>query len=304
MLRQLINTLFASIPSEWQDWRAELAGWTARNAVKLVGVIIVALILVQLLKFFTRRLVRLSERQQLPQGVRAQQLRTVAAVIDSVGIAVIFFVAAMQVLPLFGINMGPLLASAGIAGLAIGFGAQALVKDVINGFFILVENHYDIGDTVRIGGATGTVEEMTLRRTVLRGPDGALHIIPNSEIKVVTNMTRDWTQIALLVPVAYSEPSDKVMALLQQVARELRNDPAFAADIVADPEVPGIERVSGGEVDYLMLVKTHPGRQFVVSRELRRRIKELFERNRVQVPGPTRVYVAGTEQSATPQEIR
>jgi len=256
-------------------------------------VILIALVLVRLLKAFTGRLGRFSERQRLPQGVRAQQLRTLATVIDSVGIAVILFLTAMQVLPIFGIDMKPLLASAGIAGLAIGFGAQTLVKDVINGFFILVENQYDIGDVVRLGPVTGTVEEMTLRRTVLRDADGSLHVVPNSEIKIVTNMTRDWTQVSLHVPVMYSEPSEKVIRVLREAAEELRNDAEFAADIVSPPEVAGIERVGAGEVDYLLLVKTHPGAQHRVSRELRRRVKEAFERNHIQVPGPPRMQSSG-----------
>ena len=111
--------------------------------------------------------------------------------------------------------MGPLLASAGIAGLAIGFGAQTLVKDFINGFFILVENQYDIGDTVRIAGVQGVVETMTLRRTVLRDADGTVHTVPSSQIKVVSNLTRDWTQVSLKISVAYGADSDRVMQLLQ-----------------------------------------------------------------------------------------
>ena len=117
--------------------------------------------------------------------------------IYSVGVFIIMFVAALQILPLLGINMGPLLASAGIAGVAVGFGAQTLVHDFINGFFILVENQYDIGDTIKIAGVQGTVEAMTLRRTVLRDGDGTVHNVPSSEIKVVSNLTRDWTQLSI-----------------------------------------------------------------------------------------------------------
>ena len=115
----------------------------------------------------------------------------------SVGLVVIFFLAGMQILPLLGINIGPLLASAGIAGLAIGFGAQTLVHDFINGFFILIESQFDIGDVVKLGSVQGTVEKLTLRRTVLRDADGTLHTVPNSQITIVSNLTRDWTQLAL-----------------------------------------------------------------------------------------------------------
>ncbi len=137
--------------------------------------------------------------QGLPSALRAQQLRTLSSVIYSVGVFVIMFLAALQILPLLGINMGPLLASAGIAGLAIGFGAQTLVRDFINGFFILVENQYDIGDTIKIAAVQGAVEDMTMRRTVLRDDNGSLHTVPNGQISIVTNLTRDWTQL----PTAY-----------------------------------------------------------------------------------------------------
>src|SRR5437879_2971769 len=151
----------------------------------------------------------------------------------------------MQALPIFGINMGPLLASAGIAGLAIGFGAQTLVKDVINGFFILLEDQYHLGDVVQIAGVKGTVEDMTLRRTALRDGDGSLHFIPNSEIKVVSNLTRDWTQISLHIPVDYSEQSERVIKLLREAAVEVRNDPRFAEGTVSEPEVHGTARRTG-----------------------------------------------------------
>jgi small conductance mechanosensitive channel len=184
-----------------------------------------------------------------------------------------------------------MLASAGIAGLAIGFGAQTLVHDFINGFFILLENQYDIGDVVRIAGVKGTVESMSLRNTVLRDEDGTVHIVPNSSIQIVSNTTRDWSQQALRVIVAYGEPSDKIVNLLTQVGEELRHDPSFSDDIVSDIQVPGIDRVGNGEAEYLMLIKTRPNKQWIVGRELRRRIKECFEKNNVQTAGPGRVYV-------------
>ncbi|MFI5089620.1 MAG: mechanosensitive ion channel family protein [Terriglobales bacterium] len=275
----------------WEDWKTDWETFLRKDAPKILVVLVVAIILVRLLKLTTSRLARLSHRERLPSALRAQQLRTLAGVLNSVGAAVIVFIAAMQILPLLGINMGPLLASAGVAGLAIGFGAQTLVHDVINGFFILMENQYDIGDVVRIGGVAGVVESMTLRRTTLRDETGAVHTVPNSEIKIVSNLTRDWAQVALHVAVDYRESSDRILELLKQVGNELRTDPDYAALLVADPQVPGIERVAGGEVDYLMLIKTRPGQQYAVSRELRRRIKECFQKNNVQPGNPARVYV-------------
>jgi len=272
-------------------WRDDAFDFLRSRVPRIVAVLIIAYILARLLRKVSRHLSELSNRQGLATAMRAQQLRTLSSVIYSVGVFAILFLAAMQILPLLGINMGPLLASAGIVGLAIGFGAQTLVRDFINGFLILVENQYDLGDTIRVAGVQGAVEAMTLRRTVLRDDNGALHTVPSSEIKVVSNLTRDWTQLPIHVSVAYGADSDRVIQLLNEVAEEVANDPKYADKIVAKPEVPGIDKVSGGEVDYLLLVRTKPGAQFAVSRELRRRIKASFEKNKIEPGNPNREYV-------------
>jgi moderate conductance mechanosensitive channel len=272
-------------------WSDDVANWVRHDLLRLAGILVVALILIELVRILTKRLAHLGKAHELPSGVRAQQLRTLAQIINSFAIAIIIFFALMQALPLFGIDMKPLLASAGIAGLAIGFGAQTLVHDVINGFFILVENQYDVGDNVQVAGVRGNVEVMTLRRTMLRDDAGTVHIIPNSQITVVSNYTRDWTQLQLHVTAAYSENSDKVIKVLQEVAAELYNDPRFQELLVAEPEVPGIERVSGTEVDYLMIAKTRPGKQFIIRRELQRRVKECFEKNDIRPGAPSRFFV-------------
>lgn len=287
-----------------EDWKSDSILFLRHDVPKIVLVLVGSVVLLKLLRMATARLVAFSRTQTLPTGIRGQQLRTLAGVINSIGTVVIVFMAAMQVLPLLGINMGPLLASAGIAGLAIGFGAQTLVKDVLNGFFILMENQYELGDMVRVAGVAGTVEAMTLRSTTLRDESGALHIIPNSEIKVVSNLTRDWAQVALHISASYSENSDRVIQLLKDVGAELRNDPELASALVTDPQVPGIERVAGGEVDYLMLVRTRPGQQYAVSRELRRRIKECFEKNSIQPGSPARVYVMDSAAGGQRAELQ
>jgi len=279
-----------NLPALLHDWREDTMNFLRHDAPKIVLVLVGAYILTKILRAISRKSAELHIRK-LPSGVSVQQFRTVTSVVTSVGVFVIFFVAALEVLSLLGLNLGPMLASAGIAGLAIGFGAQTLVHDFINGFFILLENQYDIGDTVRIAGVKGTVERMSLRNTVLRDEDGTLHIVPNSSIQIVSNTTRDWSQLAMRVAVAYSEPSDRIVALLKQVGEEVRHDPAFVADIVSDIDVPGIDRVGNGEAEYLMLIKTRPNKQYAVSRELRRRIKETFEKNNVQAAGPGRIYV-------------
>lgn len=280
----------AALPALFHEWREDTMMFVRHDAPKIILVLLGAYILTKILRAIARKSADLRV-SKLPPGVRVQQVRTVASVLTSVGVFVIFFVAALEILSLLGLNLGPMLASAGIAGLAIGFGAQTLVHDFINGFFILLENQYDIGDTIRVAGVKGTVERMSLRNTVLRDEDGTVHIVPNSSIQIVSNATRDWAQLALKVVVAYGEPSDKIVKLLNEVGEEVRHDPAFADDIVSDIQVPGLDRIGNGEAEYLMLIKTRPNKQYPVSRELRRRIKECFEKNNVQTAGPGRVYV-------------
>jgi small-conductance mechanosensitive channel len=279
-----------NFPVLLREWREDTMNFLRHDAPKIVLVLIATYVLTRLLRSIARKSAEMHIRK-LPSGVSVQQFRTVTSVITSVGVFVISFVAALEILSLLGLNLGPMLASAGIAGLAIGFGAQTLVHDFINGFFILLENQYDIGDAVRIAGVKGTVERMSLRMTVLRDEDGTVHLVPNSAVQIVSNTTRDWAQLALRVSVAYSEPSDKIIKLLQEIGETVRHDPAFEDDIVSDIQVPGIDRVGNGEAEYLMLIKTRPNKQYAVSRELRRQIKECFERNKIQAAGPGRIYV-------------
>ena len=285
-------------PHEWKDvsevlhqWRSDAFEFLHHDAPRILVVLIISLILLWILRLVTHRLRAISKHQAFPSGIRAQQLTTLAGVIKGFGIFVIVFSGLIQILGVLSIDVKPLIASAGVAGLAIGFGAQTLVKDVLNGFFILLENQYDVGDVIKVATVQGTVEDMTLRRTVLRDADGTVHTIPNSEIKIVSNLTRDWTQVSLHISVAYTEDSDKVIKVLREVATELWNDTNLQGLMVAEPEVPGIERVTGSEVDYLMLVKTRPGKQYQVTREIRRKIKSCFEKNGIKPSDPARMYV-------------
>jgi moderate conductance mechanosensitive channel len=294
----MLNHVLVGIgpPDKWvhllDQYGDDLFDFLHTKAPKILGVLILAVILLVLIRIVRNRLLHFSERAAMA-GLRAQQIRTLSSVIYSVGVFLVAFFALMEILPLFNINIGPLLASAGVAGLAIGFGAQTLVKDFITGFFILIENTFDVGDVIRTAGVQGTVESLTLRRTILRDADGTVHMIPNSQMTIVSNLTRDWTQLAMHIAVDYKENSDRVVTLLKEVATEVRNDPNFAESIVADPSVPGIDRVSGDSVDYLLLVKTRPGQQYAVARELRRKIKNCFEQQGIKPAGANRYYVVG-----------
>lgn len=298
----MMNTGIASEPiwgRVFADWHDDLAYWLRHGLPRVVVILIVALILIRLLRLFTGKLQELSKRDELPSRIRAQQLRTVAALIQSVGGFVISFFALLQILPVFNVDVKPLLASAGVAGLAVGFGAQTLVHDMINGFFIVIENIYDIGDVVKIAGVQGTVESMSLRLTVLRDDTGTVHSVPNSAVQIISNMTRDWAQVALHVSVDYGESSDRVIQLLKRIGSELQDDPEYGSSLVGQPEVPGIERVSGSEVDYLIVGKVRPGKQYAIRRELSKRIKDCFEKNKIRPGAPNRMYVMEAPPTAT-----
>lgn len=298
----MMNTGIASEPiwgRLFADWHDDLAYWLRHGLPRVVVILIVALMLIRLLRLFTGKLQELSKRDELPSRIRAQQLRTVAALIQSVGGFVISFFALLQILPVFNVDVKPLLASAGVVGLAVGFGAQTLVHDMINGFFIVVENIYDIGDVVKIAGVQGTVESMSLRLTVLRDDTGTVHSVPNSAVQIISNMTRDWAQVALHVSVDYGESSDRVIQLLKEIGSELQDDPDYGPSLVGQPEVPGIERVSGSEVDYLIVAKVRPGKQYAIRRELSKRIKDCFEKNKIKAGAPNRMYVMEAPPTAT-----
>jgi small-conductance mechanosensitive channel len=298
------------LPRTWHDlfrlnnWYEDLFVLIHDKLPKILVTVVIAIVLIRLLNIVSRRLARVNQSNLVTSSVRAQQLHTISSIIRSFGLTTIVFFAVVTVLFDLGIHVGPLLASAGIAGVAVGFGAQTLVHDVLNGFFILVENWFDVGDVIKIGVFQGSVEMLTLRRTVLRDADGSVHTIPNSTITAVTNMTRDWTQVAMHVAVDYKENSDRIIELLQQLGAEIRNDERFRDSIVADPLVPGIDRMTANEVDYLMLVKTRPGQQYAVSRELRRRIKDCFERNNIRPGGQNRFFVldSSTPDSSAPAQ--
>lgn len=296
---------FAAIVSEAASLRELLLAWRGdameflhKHAPRIALILILAFLGLRLFKVIVRKMVAFQSKRP-SQAVRAQQIQTLAGVINSIGVFLIVFVSGLEVLQELDINLAPLLASAGIAGLAIGFGAQTLVKDVINGFFILLENQYDLGDAVRIAGVKGTVEAMSMRTTTLRDDDGTIHVVPNSEIHIVSNTTRDWSQLTMRVIVAFEEPSEKILKLLRQISDEIRHDPEYANDIVSDIQIPGIDRVGNGEAEYVVLVKTRPTKQYPVSRELRRRIKECFVKNDIRHASAGRVYVV--DQGPAPQ---
>lgn len=236
--------------------------------------------------------------------LRERRGKTISQLLRSVGRIVIFAIALLLTFNIF-IDIGPILAGAGILGLAISFGAQSLVKDVISGFFILFENQFAIGDVVEAGGKSGVVEKMTLRVVVLRDLRGVMHVIPNSEIKVVSNMTRGWSRAVVDVGVGYAEDVDRALTVVRDEAARFSTDPEWAAQLDGPVEVPGIEALGDSAVVIRSLIKTQPGSQWNAAREYRRRLKLRFDQENIEIPFPQRrVHVHVDEGTPADSRLR
>jgi small conductance mechanosensitive channel len=201
-----------------------------------------------------------------------------AAIIRATSYAIFGFIVFLQILNLLGIPYQPILASAGILGVAIGLGAQSIFKDMINGILILVEDQYNVGEVVNIAGLRGTVEDLSLRRTSVRDADGTLYIIPNSQIATVSNLSRDFSVASLNVTVDASANPDMVISLLTRLANDVRNDPIFKDIAVSDPVIPGVDKIDGRAVTYPIQIRVRVNQRDGVLRELRRRIILAFEK--------------------------
>jgi small-conductance mechanosensitive channel len=261
-----------------RDWHNDFIVFLQTRLPKILVVFFVLLILQRIVLFFVRKM-RTRADKQAHNFHRAAQLRTMAAIVRATSIGVLGFIGFLQLLNIFDIPYQPILASAGVIGIGIGLGAQSIFKDMLNGIFILVEDQYNVGEIVTIAGLKGTVEDLSLWRTTLRDADGTLYIIPNSQIATVSNLSRDYAVATLNISVDASANPDKVIALLTQVARDLRNDPAYKDITIADPNVLGVDKIEGRSVSYPVQIRTRTMQRDPVLRELRRRIILAFEKD-------------------------
>lgn len=226
---------------------------------------------------------------------RQQRADALGHLANSLVSVVVWSMAFILVLAQVGLNLGPLIAGAGIVGVAVGFGAQDLVKDFLSGVFMLIEDQYGVGDVVDVGEATGVVEGITLRSTRLRAVDGTLWHIPNGEIRKVGNKTQEFSQVVLDIGVGYEADIDESIALIGQVASELATEAGWADVVLESPQVLGVEALSDDSVDIRLLVKTLPMRQWEVARELRRRLKYALDAENIEIPLPQQVVYLRTE---------
>ena len=262
------------------DWHNDLFDFIQRDLPKILVMLVFAFVLLRIVQFFVNRMLRLADRQ-VANAQRASQLRTMAAILRATAYGVIGFIVLLHILSVFNINLAPLLAGAGVLGVGIGLGAQSIFKDMINGILILVEDQYNVGESVKIASLSGTVVDMSLRCTTLRDGDGTLYIIPNSQVATVSNLSRDFSVASLSLSVDASADPDRVLAILRNVALEVRNDPAFAQIVMADPDVPGLDQIKGREVVYPVSIRVRISQKDAVLRELRRRIIKAFEREAI-----------------------
>ena len=272
------------------------------HGTRLLAILLIALLLIRVLRMVTRRLIAVagSESAVRVARMREQQTQTLAGLLYSAGSAIIVIVAVLMALPEFGFNVTPVAAAAGLVSLSIGFGAQHLVHDFINGFFTVLEDQYVVGDIVRIGDVVGRVEHLTLRRTVVRDPQGAVVTIPNGEITKVANLSRDWGQVFLDTIVASDQPLDEALNTLEAVASDFRADPSWSPLLLDGPRVLGVESLSANGTTVRLQVRTAAMRQDDVARELRRRVQIELAGRGIQVGGVQRMQLVVTEPEARP----
>ena len=272
-----------------QEWLSDVQEFLHVGLPKLLFIALYAWALILLVNFVTGRILKVAERRDTVGPARGAQIRTLATVIRATGIVIVGFLAFLQIMEnVLHFNLGPFLASAGVAGVAIGLAAQTIVKDVLNGVLILIEDQYNVGDVVTLAGMTGIVD-LTLRKTTVRGFDGTLYLIPNSQITNVANQSRDFSVSTLNVSVDFSANPDQVIPLLKQIALEVRNEPAFKDVFIADPQVFGVDSIKGTEVIYPIQIRTLPRRQFDAMREMQRRIRLALEEHHLLPGSPYRV---------------
>ncbi|MGH3666136.1 MAG: mechanosensitive ion channel family protein [Egibacteraceae bacterium] len=291
---------------------AQLAGNLIPALLKIILIVVIAYVanrvLKRAIKRFTRRLAtggverlgKMKQRAPLadtsPMDISRAAMRTetIGAVLNSISTFVVWLIATFLVMGAFGIQLGPLIAGAGVAGVALGFGAQRMVQDFLAGTFIILEDQYGIGDIVdlrdSIGsvGAGGTVEALSLRTTRIRDVEGTVWYVPNGEIRTAGNKSQQWARSLLDIGVAYNTNVDHASRVLKQVADEVWGDPEFGPSIIEEPEVWGLERFDADQITLRMVLKVKPAKQWAVNRELRGRIKQAFDREGIEIPFPQR----------------
>ncbi len=282
------------MPSSFNHWLDLLLP----GALHLLVIIVIALVLNRVLRALTNLVIKRASAQTRPAQLREQQTRTLAGILYSTGSKIVWVVALLTALSEFHINITAAVTLAGLASLAVGFGAQTLVRDLIMGFYILLEDQYVVGDTIQIADNIGRVEHLTLRRTVIRDPRGALVTIANGEIRTVSNLSRDWSQAFVDVSLAPESSIERTLQALETAAAGLRGDAAWSQTLVDGPRILGVQSFDRTSSTVRLQVRTAPTRQDEVARELRRRIQIELQKQGIPISIVQRIELAGVSHSA------
>ena len=281
------------------EWVLDTQEFIRLKLPHLMVVALIAFVLGRLLRLVTKNMVRVAANHAASPE-RLGQVKTLSGVIRTTGLAAIGLIAGLQILAALDVNLAPLLASAGIAGVAIGLAAQTIVKDVLNGILILIEDQFNVGDTVRLAGVAGTVETMTLRKTTVRDADGTLYAIPNSQITTVANQSIGYSVATINVSVDFSANPDKVLKILEDIATGIRRSDEFHNLFVADPQILGVDAVKGSEMIFPVVFKTLATKLYGPVREVRRRVRLALEENHLLPGDPNRVFRMSEETVKAP----
>jgi len=284
------------------EWAVDVQEFIRAKLPHLIAVALIAFVLSRLLSIITTKMIRVAEAHAATRG-RVAQAKTLAGVIRTSGLAMIGAIVSLQFLDAVGVDLAPLLASAGIAGVAIGLAAQNIVKDMLNGTLILIEDQFNVGDVVTLAGLTGTVEAMTLRKTTVRGADGTVYIIPNSQITTVANQSVDFSVVTINVSVDFSANPNKVLGLLREIAIDIRTSEEYRDVFVADPQILGMDSMRGSQLIFPVVFKTKATLQYGPMREFQRRVRLALEENHMLPGDPNRVFNSFVDRASGPHGV-
>jgi small conductance mechanosensitive channel len=277
-----------------------LAEWAFGHGLKILLIGILAFALVRTTALLVRRFEHEASKGTTVDALeRAKRARTLGSLVKNVASVSIVGVSVLMVLQQFGVDITPVLTGAGIAGLAVGFGAQTLVRDIISGFFMILEDQVRVGDSAAINGVGGLVEQINLRTIVLRDEEGTVHVFPNGAITTLANRSKDYSFYVMTLAIPYNESVDRVTAILREVGAEMQRDPYYGVFILAPLDVYGVDAFTDWAMQLKLRIKTVPQRQFEVGRELRKRIRQALDKNGIPVPFPERI-VAVRQGAGTP----
>jgi len=245
------------------------------------------------LEKFERVLLAWREREDKERVANEKRVKTLTGLLRTICLTLIWIVGIVMSLDQIGLDITPILAGAGIVGLAVGFGAQNLVRDVINGFFVILENQVRVGDVAIVNGTGGLVEAISFRTITLRDLSGTVHIFPHGTVTTLANMTKGWSAYVMNIGVAYKEDTDRVTEIMREVGKDLQQDEQFGGKILEPIEVLGVDAFGESEVVIKARIKTLPIEQWGIGREYRRRLKKAFDRENIEIPFPHRTLYMG-----------